>query len=162
MPGTVLNKDAQGALQPALPQRVALGFAKPNQLLVFSGDLLHCVCHAPPGFAPATDDAPRRTLLMNWWARRPAGAVREGVPRSLLPSSVEAPAAAMQQVAAPKTSAAVRVSAACSFEDHVAEWRRQVVPTGLLRSLPPSTTFAWVAYPDEAARPRGAQDWPES
>ena len=51
-------------------------------LLLFLGDLLHCVLHPPPpplASAP-TEAAPRRTLLVNIWPCRPRGAAHIPLP----------------------------------------------------------------------------------
>eukprot|EP00418_Pyrodinium_bahamense_P002454 CAMPEP_0179012402 /NCGR_PEP_ID=MMETSP0796-20121207/1181_1 /TAXON_ID=73915 /ORGANISM="Pyrodinium bahamense, Strain pbaha01" /LENGTH=315 /DNA_ID=CAMNT_0020707851 /DNA_START=21 /DNA_END=968 /DNA_ORIENTATION=+ len=62
-----------GTMEPPLPLKVCLAFPQVNQLLLFRGDLLHAVLH-PPAWRKPSDAAPRRTLLINWWAHRPAAA----------------------------------------------------------------------------------------
>jgi hypothetical protein len=70
--------------QPALPSRISLGFPRQGSLLLFEGDLLHCVLHAPSAGAlglPPTEAQPRRTLLVNFWAEQPPGAVEAPLPQ---------------------------------------------------------------------------------
>uniref|UniRef100_A0A7S3AEW8 Uncharacterized protein n=1 Tax=Haptolina ericina TaxID=156174 RepID=A0A7S3AEW8_9EUKA len=69
------QRSVGGVLEPISPSAVALAFPRPGSLLMFDGSLLHCVLHPPSLLATMpTEMKPRRTLLVNLWARKPEGA----------------------------------------------------------------------------------------
>ena len=72
-PTIVFNQiDKSGDLTPETPTEAVLSFPKPNQLLLFNGELYHGVLH-PLETNPFLEGAQRLTLLVNWWKRRPNG-----------------------------------------------------------------------------------------
>ena len=90
---------------------VALGFPRAGALLLFQGDLLHCVLHPPPPplAAAPTEAQPRRTLLVNFWAAKPPGATQARLtPLEALPSFAPEAAAAGAAPAAEANGASPR------------------------------------------------------
>ena len=111
---------------------VALGFPAPGSLLLFQGDLAHCVLHAPPaplGLEP-TDAHPRRTLLVNFWDRRPPGATDALLPE-LLPSAAQAGDATDPSPAGPSGPLHL-VEAEELLSPHADSWRKQRLPESII------------------------------
>ncbi|KAL3907311.1 MAG: hypothetical protein SGPRY_010214 [Prymnesium sp.] len=63
-----------GSLLPPSPSSLALAFPRRGRLLLFDGSLFHGVLHPSPPASPPSSARPRRTLLVNLWASRPAAA----------------------------------------------------------------------------------------
>ena len=117
-------------LEPPLPPHAALAFPTPNQLLLFRGDLLHGVLQ-PLGTARGprpTDEAPRRTVLVNFWNGRPSAAHAPAPP---LPPPH---AADERRPASPSCADFVQLPASSSFEAE--RWREQRLPETAVGSLP--------------------------
>ena len=120
--------------RPMLPSAVALAFPSPGSLLLFAGDLVHCVLHPPPLLAtPPTEQAPRRTLLVNFWGVRPPGAADVLLP-SLppLPPPLCVPAETEPEAAAvPAAPEPAVLPCAVPFARHQRPWRNQQLPDEL-------------------------------
>ena len=99
-------------------------------LLLFLGDLLHCVLHPPPpplASAP-TEAVPRRTLLVNIWPCQPPGAAH--IPLPSLPPLAPHPAepAAVAAIAAASSPLVLTLASPAPFERHLEAWRQQTLP----------------------------------
>lgn len=127
---------------------VALGFPWPASLLLFEGDLPHCVLHAPPPplAEPTSEDRPRRTLLVNFWASRPPGATDVPLPSlPALPTALEAAfgRSGGSDSSEPTVSSTLRLMLTAGgpptksprvstpFVSHAPSWRRQQLPSDL-------------------------------
>ena len=140
------------------PPRVALGFPNAGTLLFFSGDRLHCVLHTPPlplGQLP-TDDAPRRTLLVNFWPTQPPGAVE--VPLPELPewhagkTTAEEANAAGRAAAQPVAARAATWRARGPFAADAEAWKAQRLPPGVSAQLVSKVNGSRASAPGETKR----------
>lgn len=129
------------ALVPEEPARAVLSFPRKNQLLVFRGDLLHGVMHPmlPPRGVPPTDDAPRLTLLINFWSRRPSGAHAPHPPlpppHPIAGGSGELGKDARAGMGGPRLVEIVEIVCGVSFDSDASFWREQRVPPAVESTL---------------------------
>uniref|UniRef100_A0A7S3WAC3 Uncharacterized protein n=1 Tax=Strombidinopsis acuminata TaxID=141414 RepID=A0A7S3WAC3_9SPIT len=130
---------------------VTLCFPYENQLLFFRGDLLHGVMHPlkPPRGEQATDNAPRITLLVNFWEQRPSAA---HAPHPPLPAYAPTPphhdahrparsfktgrSGALAKAVVPTAMEVVRMERRALFLDDAPAWNAQTVPPAVENALP--------------------------
>ena len=128
-----------GPPEPTFPTTVELGFPSPGSLLLFRGELLHCVLHTPPEplGLPLTEQAPRRTLLVNFWVDRPPGAV--DVPLPSLPAVESTPRVLDCKGESPGLQARAPESTVLAlhrpFTSHLEQWSLQRLPPDVHRTL---------------------------
>ena len=143
---------------------VSLAFPSVGSLLLFDGELLHAVLHAPTASAAegqpplatgVSEAAPRITLLVNFWA--------EGCP----PGATDAPLPSLAQWgAAPEEGPAasgceeppVRMRLRAPLARDAEWWRQQRLPPAVAEALRPRTVegrampLASLEYDDRCVR----------
>ena len=131
--------DAAGAIT------VSLGFPTKGSLLLFDGALLHGVLQTPPpplGCEP-TEEAPRRTLLVNFWVDDcPPGAIDAPLPT--LPVFEEDEEEEATVGTKPRCAAGCLQRLEAPFERDAERWLSQRLPEALVPEVsPPFARFQY-------------------
>jgi len=148
------QRKAEGRLVPPVPTAVHVASPQPGRFLMFDGRLLHGVLHPLVPMQEPTEESPRRTLLVNWWAEVPAAA-SPAAPRAL-PPELAGPVSGCPEAAATAVRPEV-VGRACAFEHDAPQWRRQLAPPGLARGWP-LPALLLVSYPGQPSPHQGVGD----
>ena len=111
----------------------ALGFPSPSSLLLFEGDLPHCVLHTPPAplGAQPTEAHPRRTLLVNFWATPPPGASDVPLPTLPPPPLTPPTTVIVGQTRGVESVLRIPMPQGTRFAEHATAWQQQLLPEHL-------------------------------